>query len=72
MLLLLTGCNAKYSLEIKDNMIKETLTITGDSNDERIMEKDEFGYSFYDYSLMYGEEKDIETDVEGYYSEDEC
>ena len=70
--LLLTGCNSKYSLEIKNKMIKETLTVVENSDDEKIMKKDDFGNSFYDYSKMYGEDKDIETDVESFYSEDEC
>lgn len=69
---LLTGCKAKYSLEIKNDVIKETLTITGNSDDERIMEKDDFDYSFYDYSRMYGEDNNIDTDYEAFYDEEGC
>jgi len=68
---LLTGCKAKYSLEIKDGIIKETLKVTENSNSERVTEKDDFDYSFYDYSRLYGE-ANISTEIEEYYSEDKC
>ena len=69
---LLTGCKSKYSLEIKDKTIKETLTITDNSDNDNVMEKDDLNNSFVDYSYLYGEKKDIDTNVENYYSGEEC
>ena len=69
---LLTGCNAKYSLEIKNNIVKETLTITGNNDDDRLTEKDESNHSFYDYSKMYGQDYNIDTKIEGFHSDTKC
>lgn len=69
---LLTGCKAKYSLEIKNDTIKETLIVNDDNNSKRINEKDESGKSFYDYSKLYGEKEKIDTDIESFYSGDKC
>ena len=67
----LTGCNVDYSLDIKDNVIKEKLSIK-ETNDEIFDKKDSNGLSFYDYSVMYGEESNINTDYNGLYSQEEC
>ena len=72
LLLILTGCNAKYSLEIKDGMIKETFSVIEKSDSDVINIKDEFGNSFYDYSLKYGEEEDIDTSFDALYSPSKC
>ena len=69
---LLTGCNAKYSLKIKDGRIIETLTVIGDSNNEELKKKDDFDKNFFDYSKIYGNEENIETVFQNYYSEEEC
>ena len=69
--ILLTGCNVDYSLDIKDNKIKETLTIT-ETNSDLYEQKDGTETSFYDYSKMYGEDIDLNTDYNGLYSQEEC
>ena len=67
----LTGCNVNYSLDIRDNVIKETLSIT-ETNSDLYEEKDGTETSFYDYAKMYGEEIDLNTDYNGLYSQEEC
>ncbi len=50
LILVLTGCSSKYSLEIKDGIIKETFSVIEKSDNDKIYEKDEFDNSFYDYA----------------------
>ena len=69
---LLTGCKTKYSLKIKDGVIKETIRMVENSDAENVIEKDEFGHSFYDYSKMYGEEKNLATSFDEFYAMTEC
>jgi len=69
---ILTGCNAKYSLKVENNMIKEYLEVLEDSNSPSVFNKDEFGSSFYDYSKRIGEEKNIDTSFDAYYSQTGC
>ena len=71
LVVLLTGCNVDYSLEIKDNKIKETLRVV-ETNSDLFEEKDENDMSFFDYSKMYGEESDINVDYNGLYSQEKC
>lgn len=69
---LLTGCNVKYSLKIQDGVVKESFKITEKSSSNNLTKKDEFGYSFYEYAKKYGEEDDIDTQFEDFYSPTDC
>ena len=70
-ILLLTGCNANYSLEINDETIKETFSVI-ENNLKYANIEDDFQKTFYDYSKLYGEELDIETDYNALYCDGEC
>ena len=69
--IILTGCNAKYSLTIEDGKIKENLTIIED-NKEKVDVKDDLGKSFYDYAKLYGEEQNTSVDYNALYSLTSC
>ena len=69
--IVLTGCNAKYSLTIENEKITEELSII-ENNSNNLDIKDETGKSFYDYAKLYGEEQDINIDYNGYHSQNEC
>ncbi len=67
----LTGCNVEYSLEIKDEKIKEKLSVV-ETDSELFDKKDDTDNSFYDYTKIYGEESNINTDYNGLYSQEKC
>ena len=70
-ILFIVGCKANYSLDIKDEKIKETLEVI-EEDDELINTFDESNTSFYDYSKKYGEELDIDVNYYDFYSQEEC
>ena len=69
--IVLTGCKANYSITIIDNEIDEKLSII-EENSEYLEIKDEAGLTFVDYAKFYGEEKDIATNYDALYSDEEC
>lgn len=67
----LTGCNATYTIDISDGIVREKLGVFEKSVDIANI-KDESNQSFFDYSKYYGEEKNILTSFYELYADDHC
>lgn len=71
LVIFLTGCNANYSITIKNGNVNEKLSVI-EIDINRVDIKDNVGMTFRDYAKFYGQEKDLITDYNVSYSQEEC
>lgn len=69
--IVLTGCKANYSITIMDDEIDEKFSVI-EENSDYLEIKDDAGLTFIDYAKFYGEEKDLDTNYDALYSDEEC
>ena len=69
--IVLTGCKANYSITIIDDEIDEKFSVI-EKNSDYLEIKDDAGLTFIDYAKFYGEEKDLDTNYDALYSDEEC
>lgn len=69
--IVLTGCNANYTLTIENEKIIEEFSVV-ENNSDYLDIKDDSGKSFYDYAKLYGEEQNTSVDYDALYSQVEC
>ena len=69
LIFLVTGCDANYTIEIKEGKIKETLYVN-ELNMTKALERDDMEMSFKDYALEYGKTNTYYTNYYNMYTDE--